>query len=246
MTSARFNSTSSAAPVAAATTSGSATDAASVIDSIDIGELSAAEITQIPEKIGYMKDVGLDYGWGPSAFIEFVLEHVHIYTGLPWWASIAATGLLVRLSLFKPTMAASDTSAKITNLKPISTPLRTKMMHYAREGNNAEMLKARAELQELHDQHGVKSWKAFVPMLQIPIGYGCFRVVRGMAALPVPALALEHAGWLTDLTVSDPYFILPTFAAACLFLTLRVCINVLPPPFFFYVERKTLILSGFV
>ncbi|KAJ9296914.1 hypothetical protein DTO217A2_8720 [Paecilomyces variotii] len=220
--SARFNSTSSAAPAAAATTANSAAaDGTGALDAVDVTDLSATDITQIPEHVGYLKDIGLDYGWGPSAFIEYVLEHIHIYTGLPWWASIAATGLLVRAALFKPTMSASDTSAKISNLKPISTPLRAKMMYYAREGNNQEMLKARAELQELHDLHGVKSWKAFVPMLQIPIGYGCFRVVRGMAALPVPALAMEQIGWLKDLTVSDPYFILPTFAAACLFLTFR-------------------------
>lgn len=225
--SARFNSTSSAAPAAAATTANAgAADGTGALDAVDVTDLSATDITQIPEHVGYLKDIGLDYGWGPSAFIEYVLEHIHIYTGLPWWASIAATGLLVRAALFKPTMSASDTSAKISNLKPISTPLRAKMMYYAREGNNQEMLKARAELQELHDLHGVKSWKAFVPMLQIPIGYGCFRVVRGMAALPVPALAMEQIGWLKDLTVSDPYFILPTFAAACLFLTFRVRIGV--------------------
>ncbi|KAL1854087.1 hypothetical protein Plec18167_000003 [Paecilomyces lecythidis] len=221
-TSARFNSTSSAAPAAAATTAnGTAADGTSALDSVDVTDLSAMDITQIPEKVGYLKEIGLDYGWGPSAFIEYILEHVHIYTGLPWWASIAVTGLLVRAALFKPTMSASDTSAKISNLKPISTPLRSKMMQYARDGNNQEMLKARAELQELHDFHGVKPWKAFVPMLQIPIGYGCFRVVRGMAALPVPALALEQVGWLKDLTVSDPYFILPLVTAGCMFLTFR-------------------------
>ncbi|GAD96866.1 predicted protein [Paecilomyces variotii No. 5] len=222
-TSARFNSSSSAAPAAAAatTTNTTAADGTSALDSVDVTDPSAIDITQIPEHVGYLKEIGLDYGWGPSALIEYILEHIHIYTGLPWWASIAATGLLVRAALFKPTMSASDTSAKISNLKPVSTPLRTKMMQYARDGNNPEMMKARAELQELHDFHGVKPWKAFVPMLQIPIGYGCFRVVRGMAALPVPALALEQVGWLKDLTVSDPYFILPMITAGCMYLTFR-------------------------
>lgn len=102
-------------------------------------------------------------------------------------------------------------------------------MYYAREGNNAEVMKIRAQMQDLHNKHGVKPWKAFVPMLQIPFGYGCFRVVRGMSALPVPGLAGESVGWLKDLTVADPYFILPAATAAFMYLSFRVRLLPLTP-----------------
>lgn len=225
---ARFNSTSSAAsassaPAAAATTAGdNAAGAASQAEATDVSDLSALDITQLPEKVGYLKDLGLDYGWGPSALIEWIIEHIHIWTGLPWWASIVGTGLLIRLALLKPMMGASDTAAKIQNLKHITNPLRLSMMHHARSQNTLELMKARAELQALHDKHGIKPWKSFIPMAQIPLGYGCFRVVRGMAALPVPGLASESVAWLKDLTVSDPYFILPAATAGFMYLSFRV------------------------
>ncbi|KAL1999715.1 hypothetical protein VTN02DRAFT_4128 [Thermoascus thermophilus] len=219
--SARFNSTSSASAAAATTASNDAAERAPQADTTNVSDLSDLDITQIPEKIGYLKELGLDFGWGPSSIIEWTIEHIHIWSGLPWWASIVGTGLLLRLALLKPMMDASDTSAKIQNLKPLSTPLRASMMYYAREGNNTEVMKIRAQLQDLHIQHGVKPWKAFVPMLQIPFGYGCFRVVRGMSSLPVPGLAGESVGWLKDLTVADPYFILPAATAAFMYLSFR-------------------------
>jgi len=58
-------------------------------------------------------------------------------------------------------------------------------------------------------------------LLQIPLGYGCFRVVRGMASLPVPGLMTESVSWLTDLTAPDPYFILPVATSAFLYFSLK-------------------------
>jgi membrane protein insertase Oxa1/YidC/SpoIIIJ len=37
-----------------------------------------------------------------------------------------------------------------------------------------------------------------------------------MTALPVPALATETAGWIKDLTIADPTYILPMIAAGTL------------------------------
>jgi YidC/Oxa1 family membrane protein insertase len=216
---ARFNSTSTTA----AAPGENAADAASQAGSTDIADLSPLEIEQIPEKIGYLKELGLDYGWGPSSMMEWIIEHTYMWTGLPWWASIVTAGLLIRLALLKPSIMAADNGSKIQAIRGQSEPLRQRMTYHARDGNNLELAKVRAEMQDLHRQHGIKTWKSLVPMLQIPLGYGCFRVVRGMAALPVPGLATESVGWLTDLTVRDPYFLLPVATAVFMYLTFKVC-----------------------
>jgi membrane protein insertase Oxa1/YidC/SpoIIIJ len=215
---ARFNSTSSAA---------ASESAASQTQPASFSDLPSLAIEQIPEKAGYLKELGLDYGWGPSSIIQFLIEHIHIWTGLPWWASIVGTGLLVRVALFKPTLSASDNAAKVQKVKPVIDPIRSHMLQQSRTGNSAEIMKSRAELQELYKKHDIKMWRSFVPLLQIPIGYGCFRVVRGMAALPVPGLATESVAWLKDLTVNDPYFILPAMTAGFLYLTFKVGITLL-------------------
>lgn len=65
-------------------------------------------------------------------------------------------------------------------------------------------------------------WRLFVPMLQVPIGFATFRLMRGMADLPVPGLDDGGFLWLTDLTQSDPYFILPIVTGIAFHLTFKV------------------------
>lgn len=219
---ARFNSTSSTASVASGTTaSEGAADQAAQTEAGDISGLSLSDIDAIPEHTGYLKQLGLDYGWGPSSMIEWVIEHIHIWSGLPWWASIVGTGLLVRLALLYPMLGASDTAARMQNIKHIINPLRTKMLQTNTAGNMVEATRIRAEMSKLQSDHGIKPIKSFIPFLQVPLGFGCYRVVNGMTSLPVPGLAVEAAGWLKDLTVADPVFILPALSATFMHLTLR-------------------------
>ncbi|OJJ95498.1 hypothetical protein ASPACDRAFT_81973 [Aspergillus aculeatus ATCC 16872] len=211
---ARFNSTT-AAPA----------DAPTVVPTPEVVEavpdLAEIDITTIPEKIGYLKELGLDYGWGFSSTIEWIIEHVHIYSGLPWWASIISTGLLVRLAMVKPTLEAANATTKLNNIKHLTTPIRAKQMAASRESNMLEMNKARADMQELHTKHGIQPWKSMIPLIQIPLGFGCYRVIKGMTSLPVPALTSEHVGWLQDLTIADPLYILPAVSSFFLYFSLK-------------------------
>lgn len=193
----------------------------------NIDELSSIDISKIPEHIGYLKELGLDFGWGPTSILQWMLEHIHLWSGMPWWASIISLGLLTRIVLLKPALGASHTAAQTHNLKPLTNPIKQKYMRAASEGNQMAVMEGRAELKRINQEHGVKQWKAFAPMLQIPLGFGVFRLTRGMTALPVPALLHEQMGWLNDLTVADPFFILPAISAFCLYRTLKVRIPIL-------------------
>lgn len=226
----RFNSTSPANSIPPADASAAATPADAPVSPTtteqpsDLSNLHDVDINSIPEKIGYLKELGLDYGWGPSAFMEYVIEHIHIWGGLPWWASVAGAGLLIRLVLFKPMLEATDAGAKLHNLKPETQPITEKMLTCSRNGDNAGAMRYRQELSALKKSHGIRTFAPFIPFLQIPFGFGCFRAVRGMAALPVPGLAEESAAWITDLTVPDPYFILPAVSSCLLYYSLKVCV----------------------
>jgi YidC/Oxa1 family membrane protein insertase len=180
------------------------------------------DITTIPERIGYLHDLGLDYGWGPAAIMQYVIEHVHIWSGMPWWASIVAVGVMSRAVLFKAVMNASENAARMNNIKDKVDPLRKRMIELGREGNQQETQVVRAQLAEINKQHGITMWRSLIPMLQMPIGFGMFRVVRGMTSLPVPALATETVAWLNDLTIADPTYTLPIIASVALGLTLKV------------------------
>lgn len=212
----RFNSSSShttAAPPPETTDPGAMTEA---------GDLADLDIASLPEKIGYLKDVGLDYGWGPTSIMQYVIEHIHVWSGVPWWASIIGAGLLIRLVLLKPMFNASDMSAKLHNLKPVTNPLRQELTRAMSENNQVELHRKRAEINQVQAEAGVKVWKSFVPFLQIPFGYGIFRIVRGMTSLPVPTILDESVLWLNDLTIADPLLVLPGLTSLFMYLTFKV------------------------
>ena len=174
------------------------------------------------EHLGFLKEMGLDYGWGPTAFVETLLEHVHIYAGTPWWASIAITMVMIRAALIKIYMDASDAGARNSSITSYNAPLMERYKTAAVAKDVVAMREASTEMKELRKAAGIKYWKLFVPFVQIPIGFGTFRLMRGMASLPVPGFDTGGLLWIQDLTISDPTFILPAVTSACYYFTFKV------------------------
>ncbi|EZF35796.1 hypothetical protein H109_03406 [Trichophyton interdigitale MR816] len=206
-------SESATAPVTGGITPGS--------DALSGGSLADIDLSQVPEKIGYLKELGLDYGWGPSSMIQLLLETLHITGGLPWWTATVAAAVLIRVVLFNSIVSAADVSTKLKALSPRTTPIRERMMRCVRENDNVGAMKAKQELASLNQEHGIKPWKAFIPLLQVPLGFGCFRVLRGMSALPVPGLDSESVLWLQSVTMPDPFFVMPVATGALMFVALK-------------------------
>jgi YidC/Oxa1 family membrane protein insertase len=167
-----------------------------------------------------LKSLGLDYGWGPTACIEWLLEHVHIFAGTPWWVSISLTAIIIRAILFKPYIDAADNAARMQAVQPITQPL-TKQMTAVR-GDTTAVLQIRSEIQAIHRRAGIKMWKSLVPMTQMVAGYGTFVLLRAMGKLPVPGLETGGALWFHNLTIPDPFFIMPAATAFVLHLVLKV------------------------
>lgn len=158
--------------------------------------------------------------------METVLESVHLAAGLPWWGSILLTSLLLRVVFLQPMIRASDTSARLATIQPHLIPMKARMTA-AKAARDYEAVKLVAmEMRQLSKVAGVQTWRLILPFLgQAPLGYGSFRLLNGMAALPVPGMDEGGLLWLTDLTVSDPYFILPAVTALSLHWMMKVCHN---------------------
>jgi YidC/Oxa1 family membrane protein insertase len=188
----------------------------------NLTDFTSDSLYNIPESIGYLKSLGLDYGWGPTAMMEWTLEHVHIFAGTPWWASIALTAVLVRAVLFKPYINAAENSARMTNIAPVTKPIQRKMTAAQKLGDTDGVLKARQELQMVYKRAGIKISRSFVPMLQVFAGYGTFVLLRAMARLPVPGLETGGMLWFYNLTIPDPFYLFPIATAGVLHWVLRV------------------------
>ncbi|KAK6394637.1 hypothetical protein LTR65_001428 [Meristemomyces frigidus] len=191
------------------------------LDSIDLG--TAADISQIPESIGYLQSIGISYGYGPTSMIEWLLEHIHVYSGMPWWGSIAVTALALRMLTFPFYLRSSDATAKMSALVSVTKPLTQKMQESQRDGNNEAVMVAWQQLNAVKKRAGI-SWGAqFAPVvMQGIIGFCGFKLLRAMSTLPVPGFRDGGFLWLSDLTLSDPYGVMPILMGGAMHLLFRL------------------------
>lgn len=155
--------------------------------------------------------------------IEWTLEHVHVLSGMPWWGSIAATAFLYRLFLVPMFMKANENGAKMRAMQPITQPMNAKMMDAMRNGDRVTAMTMRQELMQINKAAGVSTFGMLVPaMVQGVFGFCAFRLLRAMANLPVPGLETGGFLWITDLTQTDPYFLLPAIMGGTLHLVMRM------------------------
>ena len=189
---------------------------------VSFDEVMSSIPPPVYEHLGFLKEMGLDYGWGTTAFVQTVLEHVYIYLGTPWWASIGLTVVLIRAVLFKTFIDAADMGARRQILKPLEDPINARIQAARATRDMLAMSDAMNERSVLWKKAGIVGWKSLVPMAQIPLGFGVFRLVRGMATLPVPGFDNGGCLWFYDLTVSDPYYILPLITSWAYYYAFKV------------------------
>lgn len=224
----RFQSSSSVLPAATDTITTDIDHTRWAHESGDFGsidkaiDLTSLDINQVPEHIGYLKEMGLAYGYGPTSMMEWIIEHVHILAGTPWWASIALTALLVRIVCFYPNILGAENASKMAASQHLTKPLMEKMRESSRLGDTAETMRIRAELQMINKKAGVKYSLMAIPFIQAPIGFGTFFLLRAMSSLPVPGMNSGGLLWFSNLTIPDPFFILPFATSFTLHMLLRV------------------------
>jgi YidC/Oxa1 family membrane protein insertase len=188
-------------------------------------DLTGGDLLNIPEQIGYLKAMGLDYGWGPTSAMQWMLEHIYIYTGLPWWASIVVLGVATRAVLYKPSLTAAEHQFKLQELTKNNARYNelNDMMRDPTQTDNAKKMQAYQEMGKIRRQHGIQQWRSMVPMAMLPVTLGFFRLFQGMAALPVPSLETGGILWFQDLAAADPLYILPIASSAILYFVMKVC-----------------------
>jgi len=178
----------------------------------------------VPERLGYLKEVcGLDFGWGPTAIMEWVFEHTHIWAGLSWTTSIVLLGIALRSTMFPFLVGSADQSGRMREMAKEMKPTQDAYKQAARTQDRTRMQQLQLEMRAIKNRHGVQLTKAFYPLLiQVPFGFGAWRLLRNCATLPVPGFITESWLWTSDLTFSDPYFIMPALSSLMIYTTLRM------------------------
>lgn len=116
----------------------------------------------------------------------------------------------------------SDTAARMKELNPFVVPLTKRMREAQINGDKTAMLATKMEITNIYKVGGVKRRWLFFPLTQVPVFYGFYKTLRGMSEVPVPGLADGGIAWFTDLSVTDPFYLLPAITSAALFTQLSM------------------------
>lgn len=225
---ARFNSTDSASSVAAAAAGEIKSEigqiSQTVSDAVDAASNAAESITAAatvaPNQFGYFQSLGLAQSWWwPPDFFQHIFELMHVYSGLPWWASIMAVTIAMRTLLFPLYLKASDHSAKMTVLKP---ELNKITQEYLKIEDPLEGQRLLIKRRKLMQDSGVKTLYLMMPMLSIPFFIGIFSGLNRMCSAKVFGMMDQGLFWFPDLTSPDPYLGLQVITALVYAATIKM------------------------
>ena len=175
---------------------------------------------QEQEKLAKMApglDLVVDYGWLTmiAAPIFWVLQWLHGFIGNWGWSIIVLT-ILIKAAFFPLSAASYKSMAKMRVLTPKLMKLKETYGDDKQRMNQAMM--------ELYKKEKVNPLGGCLPILvQIPVFIALYWVLLGT----VEMRGAPWLGWIDDLSIKDPYFILPLIMGATMFIQTKL--NPTPP-----------------
>ncbi|KAH8239303.1 hypothetical protein KR032_002907 [Drosophila birchii] len=162
-------------------------------------------------------------GWSPVGIVQNCMEFLHCTWDLPWWGAIAIGTLVVRTIIFPLVIVAQRNSAKMNNNMPQMQMLQLKMTEARQSGNAIESARYAQEMMLFMKEKGVNPLKNMVvPLAQAPLFISFFMGLRQMANTPVDSMRDGGLFWFQDLTLADPFYLLPMITSATLYLTIEI------------------------
>ncbi|KAL0408038.1 UNVERIFIED_CONTAM: Mitochondrial inner membrane protein OXA1 [Sesamum radiatum] len=155
----------------------------------------------------------------PVAALQYLIDHIHSFTGFNWWASIVLATLLIRGIQLPLMINQLKSTSKFTLLRPRLEEIKEEMQ--SRSMSPDAVAEGQARMKELFKEYGVTP---FTPLKGIlisgPIFCSFFFAVRNMAE-NVPSFKEGGTLWFTDLTTPDSMCILPILTALTFWITVE-------------------------
>lgn len=160
-----------------------------------IGPKNYKELKQIYPILTDVVEYGMITFFAKPVFL--LLDFLHTYIGNWGWSIILLT-LIVRIVLYPLSYKGMVSMQKLKELAP--------KMKEIQEKYKGDPQKLQSHMMQLYKKNGANPMGGCLPLvLQIPVFFAIYRVLYN-------AVELKSAGWILwihDLSVMDPYFMLP-------------------------------------
>jgi YidC/Oxa1 family membrane protein insertase len=162
-------------------------------------------------------DLVIDYGWLTviAAPIFWALQWIHSFIGNWGWSIIVLT-IAIKGAFFPLSAASYKSMAKMRVLTP--------KLQKLKETYGDDKQRLNQEMMEMYKKEKVNPLGGCLPILiQIPVFIALYWVLMGT----VEMRGAPWVGWITDLSVKDPYFIMPLIMGATMLIQTKL--NPAPP-----------------
>ncbi|MDZ7923162.1 MAG: membrane protein insertase YidC, partial [Marinagarivorans sp.] len=168
------------------------------------------------EKISPHLDLTVDYGflWMIAKPLFWTLDTIHSYVG-NWGIAIVLLTLCIKIVFFYPSAISYRSMAKMRKVQPKMAALK--------ETYGDDRQRMSQELMKLYKTEKVNPVSGCLPMLiQMPVFIALYWAL-------MESVELRHASflWLHDLSIKDPFFILPLIMGLTMWIQQRL--NPTPP-----------------
>jgi YidC/Oxa1 family membrane protein insertase len=170
------------------------------------------KIQKILDEVHPKLDLVADYGALRVIAMPlfWLLDHVHALIGNWGWAIVIVT-LLIKVLFYPLAETSGKSMAKMKTLGPRMTALRETYKDDREKLNRAVM--------ELYQREKVNPLGGCLPQLvQIPVFLAFYWVLRDSVEMRQAPFML----WINDLSLRDPFFVLPAIMAGAMFLQYKI------------------------
>ncbi|OQV17253.1 Mitochondrial inner membrane protein OXA1L [Hypsibius exemplaris] len=182
----------------------------------EIGEM----ILQAPTSS--LAELGLNTWW-PAGLLRSTFDWIHVTLDVPWWATIVAATLVVRILLFPLVVKSQRNAAVMQRNLPEMQRLQLAMSDARQRGDVMGSAASAHALQEFMKKENFNPIKSMIPALvQAPVFMSFYFGLKKMAEAPVESMKEGGILWFTDLTMPDPIYLLPLLTSTTLFAVIEL------------------------
>ncbi|MDY7095627.1 MAG: membrane protein insertase YidC [Acidobacteriota bacterium] len=192
----------------------------------------------------YGLEESVDYGWFSflARPLQVALNYIHSNVVANYGWAIVLMTILIKLLLLPLTHQSMVSSQKMQRLNPKIQAIRAKYRNKLKDRQGRPNMEAQREMQNeimgLYKSEKVNPAAGCLPvLLQIPVFFAFYQLLGA-------AIELRHApwiGWIQDLSLMDPYYVLPIVMFATQFIQqLRMPMGTDP------MQRRLFLLMPFI
>jgi len=164
------------------------------------------------QKVGHKLDLSIDYGIFGIIAVPILKGLKFFYSVIPnYGIAIILVTLLIRMLLFPLQFKSFKSMKKMQKLQP--------QLQKIKEKYKDEPQKVQKATMELFKKSGANPMSGCLPLiLQMPVFFAMYQVFLHSVEL----LGAPFAFWITDLSMKDPYYVLPALMGASFFLQTKI------------------------